>query len=220
MARTAKPSAERSRSSQPNSAQRSVVSRENAEHYRWGTDCDAWYMVNDEQLSVIEEVMPAGAAEIRHHHEKAQQFFYILSGEVLMEVEGQTTLVAAGTGIRIMPDSVTRFEIHRRARCGCWSFRIPGATGIASTNNSSDYNRLTVASVRLHLQIVTLHADVCRGSERIAYPEIRPSDGGSFRRSRTTRLFSFRACDRRRDISCGPFRRDRSVRACGRRHWL
>jgi mannose-6-phosphate isomerase-like protein (cupin superfamily) len=79
------------------------VSRENAEHYRWGTDCDAWYMVNDEQLSVIEEVMPAGAAEIRHHHEKAQQFFYILSGEVLMEVEGQTTLVAAGTGIRIMP---------------------------------------------------------------------------------------------------------------------
>jgi len=103
MARTAKPSAARSRSSQPNSAQRSVVSRENAEHYRWGTDCDAWYLVNDDQLSVIEEVMPAGAAEIRHHHEKAQQFFYILSGEVLMEVEGQTTLVAAGTGIRIMP---------------------------------------------------------------------------------------------------------------------
>ena len=61
------------------------VSRDTAEHYRWGVDCDAWYLVNDDQLSVIEELMPPGAAEIRHHHQKAQQFFYILSGEVLME---------------------------------------------------------------------------------------------------------------------------------------
>jgi mannose-6-phosphate isomerase-like protein (cupin superfamily) len=80
------------------------VSRENAEHYRWGVDCDAWYLVNDEQLSVIEEFMPPGAAEIRHYHQKAQQFFYILSGEVLMEVEGETTLLPAGTGIRVLPE--------------------------------------------------------------------------------------------------------------------
>ena len=80
-----------------------LVSRENAEHYRWGKDCDAWYLVNDEQLSVIEEFMPPGAAEIRHHHQKAQQVFYILSGEVLMEVEGETTLLPAGSGIRILP---------------------------------------------------------------------------------------------------------------------
>ena len=78
-----------------------AVSRENAEHYRWGADCDAWYRVKDPQLSVIEELMPPGAAEIRHHHEHAQQFFYILSGEVLMEIEGETTLVAAGNGIRV-----------------------------------------------------------------------------------------------------------------------
>jgi hypothetical protein len=48
------------------------VSRENAEHYRWGNDCDAWYLVKDPQLSVIEEFMPPGAAEIRHHHERAR----------------------------------------------------------------------------------------------------------------------------------------------------
>ena len=79
------------------------VSRENAEHYRWGNDCDAWYLVNDDQLSVIEEFMPPGAAEIRHHHTKAQQFFFILSGEVLMVVEGETKLLPAGSGIRVMP---------------------------------------------------------------------------------------------------------------------
>lgn len=79
------------------------VSRENAEHYRWGNDCDAWYLVKDPQLHVIEEVMPPGAAEIRHHHKLAQQFFFILSGEVFMEIEGKTTLVRAGSGIRVLP---------------------------------------------------------------------------------------------------------------------
>ena len=79
------------------------VSRENAEHYRWGKDCDAWYLVNDDALSVIEELMPPGAAEIRHRHQRAQQFFFILTGEVLMEIEGETTLVPAGSGIRVLP---------------------------------------------------------------------------------------------------------------------
>lgn len=83
--------------------QPAAVNRENAEHYRWGHECDAWYLVNDEHLSVIEEFMPPGAAEIRHHHQKAQQFFYILAGEVLMEVEGRTTLLGAGSGIRVLP---------------------------------------------------------------------------------------------------------------------
>jgi mannose-6-phosphate isomerase-like protein (cupin superfamily) len=92
-----------SQSSSHATPQPGAVNRENAEHYRWGDHCDAWYLVRDEQLNVIEEYMPPGAAEIRHHHVHAQQFFYILSGEVLMEVEGETTLVRAGSGIRILP---------------------------------------------------------------------------------------------------------------------
>lgn len=78
-----------------------AVNRGNAEHYRWGHDCDGWHLVKDSALSVIEELMPAGAAEQRHHHGKAQQFFYILAGEVLMEIEGEMTLVQAGSGIRV-----------------------------------------------------------------------------------------------------------------------
>ncbi|MGO9087572.1 MAG: cupin domain-containing protein [Candidatus Sulfotelmatobacter sp.] len=93
-----------------NAGQPGAVNRGHAEHYRWGNDCDGWHLVKDEQLSVIEELMPPGAAEIRHHHQRAQQFFYILSGEVLMEVEGQTTLVAAGSGIRVLPG--TRHQIR------------------------------------------------------------------------------------------------------------
>jgi len=103
MAKKIQPASARRGSAQAGSVAPGSVNRGNAEHYRWGNDCDAWYLVNDEQLSVIEELMPPGAAEIRHHHEKAQQFFYILSGEVLMEVDGETTLLAAGSGIRVLP---------------------------------------------------------------------------------------------------------------------
>lgn len=93
----------KSASARPASARSTPVNRENAEHYRWGQDCDAWYLVKDGALSVIEELMPSGSAEIRHHHQHAQQFFFILAGEVLMEVEGKTTLVPAGSGIRVLP---------------------------------------------------------------------------------------------------------------------
>ena len=80
-----------------------LMSRVNAEHYRWGDDCDAWHLVKDPAFTVIEELIPPGAAEVRHYHKKAQQFFYILSGEAIMEVEGEPTLLPAGTGLRIMP---------------------------------------------------------------------------------------------------------------------
>jgi mannose-6-phosphate isomerase-like protein (cupin superfamily) len=100
MARKARPTAARGGSEKE---ARATVNRENAEHYRWGNDCDAWYLVKDPQLHVVEEVMPPGAAEIRHHHKLAQQFFFVLMGEVFMEIEGQTTFVPAGSGIRVLP---------------------------------------------------------------------------------------------------------------------
>jgi mannose-6-phosphate isomerase-like protein (cupin superfamily) len=80
-----------------------VVNRDNAEHYRWGHECDGWHLVKDAALSVIEEMMPSGAAEMLHHHERAQQFFYVLAGELLIEAEGEITLLPAGSGIRVLP---------------------------------------------------------------------------------------------------------------------
>src|SRR5437660_8634535 len=106
MARTEKSSAAKSKRKLAGQ----LVSRDNAEHYRWGVDCDGWFLVRDKQLSIIEELMPPGAAELRHYHEHAQQFFYILNGEVLMEINGENILIPAGHGIRIMPG------IHHQVR--------------------------------------------------------------------------------------------------------
>src|ERR1700684_2856947 len=116
---SAQPAPNQAASVEPGSAHASVhagshtaapVTRDNAEHYRWGADCDGWHLVKDKQLSVIEELMPPGAAELRHHHDRSQQFFYILTGEVLMEINGENMLIPAGSGVRILPG--TRHQIR------------------------------------------------------------------------------------------------------------
>ena len=74
-----------------------------ADHYVWGEVCDGWHLVRDADLSVIEESMPPGAQEVRHYHNRAQQFFYILIGEATMETDGETIRLRAGEGVRILP---------------------------------------------------------------------------------------------------------------------
>lgn len=81
----------------------SIVSKANAPHYTWGGNCDGWRLVQHETLSVIEETMPSGASEVPHHHERARQFFYVLSGRLGMEIEGGWQEIPAGQGLEIAP---------------------------------------------------------------------------------------------------------------------
>ena len=79
------------------------ISKTTATHYVWGGACDGWRLVNQPGLSVIEERVPAGAAEIRHFHKLARQFFYVLTGEATMEVAGVEHTLPAGSGIEVAP---------------------------------------------------------------------------------------------------------------------
>ena len=80
-----------------------VISRQSAEHYLWGKQCDGWHLVKQDGLSVIEERMPPGTSEVRHHHVRSRQFAYVLEGELTMEVEHHDFTVRAGEGIEIHP---------------------------------------------------------------------------------------------------------------------
>jgi mannose-6-phosphate isomerase-like protein (cupin superfamily) len=73
----------------------------NAEHYIWGDACDGWHLIKSQELSIIEERMPPHTAERRHVHSKADQFFYILSGEAQMEIEGQIVTLSTRNGVFI-----------------------------------------------------------------------------------------------------------------------
>src|SRR5262245_40826453 len=81
------------------------VRRDAAEHYTWGNGCDGWHLVRQERLSVIEERMPAGTAEVRHYHQSAQQFFYILTGKAVMELDGKIVELGRGEGLHIPPET-------------------------------------------------------------------------------------------------------------------
>ena len=75
----------------------------NAEHYVWGKGCDGWHLLKTPELSVIMERMPPGTSEVRHFHGKARQFFFVLQGELTMEVEHQCVVLTAEQGLEILP---------------------------------------------------------------------------------------------------------------------
>jgi mannose-6-phosphate isomerase-like protein (cupin superfamily) len=80
-----------------------VISIENAEHYLWGESSDGWHLLKRDDMSIIQERVPAGGAEVMHHHTKARQFFYILQGEGTMVFEDHQLAMNKGEGIEIPP---------------------------------------------------------------------------------------------------------------------
>jgi len=78
-----------------------AISKATAEHYIWGSHCDGWHLVKNPQLSVIQERMPTNTAELRHFHHHAQQFFYVLAGQAVMDVDGRRFVLCAGEGMWI-----------------------------------------------------------------------------------------------------------------------
>src|SRR5512144_2654164 len=85
------------------------VSVTNGEHYTWGDACDRWHLLKSEQLSVIQERVPAGAGEVMHLHTHARQFFYILEGEGTMVIEDVEITLQQGSGLDIPPGVPHRF---------------------------------------------------------------------------------------------------------------
>lgn len=79
------------------------ISKQTAEHYRWGNDCDGWHLVKNKELSVIHERMPAGTSEERHYHNQARQFFFVLFGTATIEINGERIILNAEEGVEISP---------------------------------------------------------------------------------------------------------------------
>jgi mannose-6-phosphate isomerase-like protein (cupin superfamily) len=87
-----------------------VISIDNAEHYVWGEVCEGWHLLPREDMSVIQERVPAGGAEVMHYHAKARQFFYILEGEGTMVFEDRAILLKKAQGIEIKPQVKHQFR--------------------------------------------------------------------------------------------------------------
>ncbi|MDF2791714.1 MAG: hypothetical protein K0S80_4816, partial [Neobacillus sp.] len=79
------------------------ISKQNAEHYIWGDNCDGWYLVKNKDLSIIHERMPVNTSEVRHYHNQARQFFFVLSGTATLEINGERITLNPEEGVEIPP---------------------------------------------------------------------------------------------------------------------
>lgn len=86
------------------------ISIKTAEHYRWGDFCDGYHLVKSDQLSVIEEIVPSGAREKNHYHDRATQFFYILSGTGTIIINDNIFKLNTGEGLLIEPGTHHQFR--------------------------------------------------------------------------------------------------------------
>jgi mannose-6-phosphate isomerase-like protein (cupin superfamily) len=96
-----------------------VASTHNAEHYTWRSaispeTCDGWHLHRSATLSIIEERMPPNAAEQRHLHQRATQFFYVLAGELILELNGEEHQLRPSTGLTV--PAQTPHQVFNRGR--------------------------------------------------------------------------------------------------------
>lgn len=87
-----------------------MTSKENSEHYIWGNNCDSWILLNSENLSIKQEMMPPKIKEQLHFHKNAQQFFYILKGKATFHRDGKTFEVLENSGFHILPNQIHLIE--------------------------------------------------------------------------------------------------------------
>lgn len=78
-----------------------IQSTETVRRVVWGEDCEAWELHADPALSVKQERMPPGTREVRHYHETAQQFFFVLAGVLTLEVDGEVFQLGPQQGIAV-----------------------------------------------------------------------------------------------------------------------
>ncbi len=80
-----------------------IKNLEQGEHYRWGVVCDGWRLLDRADLSVIQERIPPGAGEVRHRHARARQMFYVLDGELVIDVNSERFHLKPQDSLEVAP---------------------------------------------------------------------------------------------------------------------
>lgn len=109
--------------------QPSVSDTSIAEHYQWGNGCEGWHLLKHDSFSVIEECVPPGESERRHFHYHSRQFFYILQGEAVLEIDGQVFSLWTNQGIEVPPEVAHQFRNESNSVVRFLVISVPKAHG-------------------------------------------------------------------------------------------
>ncbi|MXV14394.1 cupin domain-containing protein [Hufsiella ginkgonis] len=97
--------------------------------YKWGADCLGWNFIQQPGAAVKQERMPPGTSEILHYHEFAQQFFFILAGTAVFEVDGIETIVGKQQGFSVLPGAKHKITNPVKEELEFILFSFPSADG-------------------------------------------------------------------------------------------
>lgn len=78
-----------------------IVNKENVDTYQWGTNCLSWVLNQSDEISIKQELMPAGSKEQLHFHQNANQFFYLLKGQATFYLEEEIFLLNPNEGLSV-----------------------------------------------------------------------------------------------------------------------
>lgn len=78
------------------------------QQYTWGNDCKAWTFVDNKDLSIKLEKIPPATEEVLHYHNHSHQFFYILKGTAVFEVDNVILIVHEEEGLHLESGSQHR----------------------------------------------------------------------------------------------------------------
>jgi len=105
------------------------ISIENTEHYIWGEINDGWHLLKREDMSVIQERVPPGGAEVMHYHNTARQFFFMLEGAGTMVFEDHKVVLQKGEGLEIPPQVKHQFKNQSNADVHFLVISVPTTRG-------------------------------------------------------------------------------------------
>ncbi len=105
------------------------ISTTQAGNYLWGEGCDGWNLLQREEVGVIQERVPTGASETRHHHARARRLFLILEGEGTLELEGEEIRMLKGEALEVAPGAPHRFFNRSNADVHFLVISVPPSHG-------------------------------------------------------------------------------------------
>jgi mannose-6-phosphate isomerase-like protein (cupin superfamily) len=106
-----------------------IVNIDNTEHYRWGDACDGWHLLKRDDMSVIQERMPAGTSEKMHYHKLSRQFFFVLEGTATMDVNGDRVVLEKNHGVEISPGVLHQLRNESNEELSFLVFSVPKSHG-------------------------------------------------------------------------------------------
>ncbi|MEX0679031.1 MAG: cupin domain-containing protein [Chthoniobacterales bacterium] len=72
-----------------------------------------------EKQSLAEAIMAPGQSTERHHHKICEEFYFLLEGDALMEIDGETREVGPGDAILIPPGARHQITAKTKLRFLC-----------------------------------------------------------------------------------------------------